>query len=125
MNSIEIGNLNKLTASDPETRGWFIGQFIKEPLCFKDEDVEIKWGIHKKGELLDQIRASKKSKSLSILISGKTRISFPEQNKDLILSEQGDFVFWEAGVFHNSEILEDSIFLTIRWPSLPNNTITK
>lgn len=125
MSSIEAGNLNKSVSENPETRGWFIGQFIESPSSFKDNDIEVKWGIHKKGEKLDKVRASKHSKTLSVLISGKTKISFPDQNKDFILSKQGDFVFWEAEVFHTSEIIEDSIFLVIRWPSLANNVIIR
>jgi len=125
MSSVETGNLNKKVSESPQTRGWFIGQFIEGPSSFKDSDVEVKWGTHKKGEKLDKVRASKHSKTLSVLISGKTKISFPDQNKDFILSEQGDFVLWEAGIFHTSEIIEDSVFLVVRWPSLPDNVIVK
>ena len=125
MPSIKAGNLNKTVSENPKTRGWFLGHFIEEPYCFKDDSIEVKWGIHKKGEKLDIVRATKYSKTLSILISGKTKISFPDENKDFILSEQGDFVFWEKEIFHTSDIIEDSVFLVIRWPSLPNNIITK
>jgi len=125
MSEIEAGNLNKKVLETPQTRGWFIGQFIEGSSSFKDNDVEVKWGIHKKGENLDKVRANKHSKTLSVLISGKTKISFPNQNKDFILSEQGDFVLWEAGVFHISEIIEDSVFLVVRWPSLPGSVVVR
>ncbi len=118
------GNLNKNFLKNNKRRGWFIGHFINKPF-FKDEDIEIKWAIHKKGEKFNSIRSAKKSKSLSILISGKTKISFPELKKEIILSKQGDFVYWNKKVFHTSEIIEESVFLTIRWPSLPNNIIIK
>lgn len=99
MSLIENGNLNKLVSLNPETRGWFVGNFINSLSSFNNNNVEIKWGIHKKGEKLDKVRANKNSKTLSILISGKTKISFPDENKEFILSSQGDFVFWEKGVF--------------------------
>ena len=113
-NNFISGNLNNIVSKNPKTNGWFIGHFIEKPSFFNDKDIEIKWGIHKKGEKLEKIRASNNSKSLSILISGKTKISFPDLKKEIILSKQGDFVYWDKKIFHNSEIIEDSIFLTIR-----------
>jgi len=125
MSLIKSGNLNNEVLKNPQTRGWFVGHFIGDSFGIKSDELEIKWGAHKKGETFDKIRANKNGKSLSILISGKAKISFPDEKKEVILSNQGDFVFWEAGIFHTSKIIEDSVFLTIRWPSIPNDVIIK
>jgi len=122
---IETGNLNKKVSKSPRSRGWFIGRFIKDLSLFKDSDLEVKWANHKKGENLNKIRATKKSKTLAILINGKIKMSFPDQKKDFILSKQGDFTFWGEKIFHCTEVLEDSTVLVIRWPSLTNNIIIR
>ena len=62
-----------------------------------------------------------KAKTISILIKGKFLLIFPEENKEIVLEKQGDFVFWDSKVYHGSEALEDSTVLTIRWPSIPND----
>ncbi len=80
--------------------------------------------MHKKGEEKKEIVANKKAKTISILIKGKFLIRFPEDNKDVLLSEIGEYVFWDSMVYHNSEALEDSIVMTIRWPSITNDTLT-
>lgn len=119
MDKIINGNLNANVES--KTRGWFIGHFMEKDSFFKNEDFEVRWGVHPKGDKKSQIAANKTAKTLSILIKGKFALKFPKDNKEIILAKQGDFAFWDAKVFHTSEALEDSIILTIRWPSVSND----
>ncbi|MDQ3815824.1 MAG: signal peptidase I [Armatimonadota bacterium] len=100
-----------------EHRGWFLGHFVGEagqPLhC---EAVEIKWAEHRAGErraAWSQCAAS----SLSILIRGRFRIQFPDE--EFVLAEEGDFVVWGPDVPHTWHAEEDSLVLTVRWPSHP------
>lgn len=51
---------------------------------------------------------------LSILIYGRLGIQFPEE---FLLSRQGDYVFWFAGVPHSWSAESDFIILTIKWRS--------
>lgn len=45
------------------------------------------------------------------------RLEFPRG--DVVLAEQGDYVVWGRGVDHSWEAEEESVVLTVRWPSVP------
>jgi hypothetical protein len=122
MAKIIRGNLNN--QEDKEKRGWFIGHFIIENKYFNNKDFEVRWFNHKKGDKKAEIVANKSAKTLSILIKGKFSIKFSKDKKEIILSKSGDYVFWDSGIYHSSEALEDSTILTIRWPSISDDTIT-
>jgi len=121
MEKIQTGNLNK--QSDSDKRGWFIGHFIESDNLFKNNEFEVNWGVHSKNEKKSQATANKIAKTLSILIKGKLVLKFQEDNKEIVLAKVGDYVFWDANVFHTWEALEDSTTLTIRWPSIPHDQI--
>jgi len=48
-------------------------------------------------------------------------LKFPKNNKEIILTKQGDYVLQDANVYHSFEALEESIILTFQWPSLQND----
>ncbi|MER5488700.1 signal peptidase I [Streptomyces sp. NPDC002812] len=81
------------------------------------EDVEIKWGVHPKGEERASWVRGESRTALQVLISGRFRLEFPGRN--VVLAEQGDYVVWGRGVDHSWYAEEDSVVLTVRWPSLP------
>ena len=118
MESIIKGNLTEEKEKHPERRGWFIGHFVEDESVFKTDDFEIRWTFHPKGDKKPQIAANMKAKTVSVLIKGKFVLIYPDQKKEVILSKPGDFVYHDAKVYHGSEALEDSIMLTIRWPSI-------
>jgi hypothetical protein len=122
---ITSGNLTNETNKYPDKRGWFVGQFIDTSSLLHSKNLEIKWGLHKAGEIFDTIRMNKHAKSLSILIDGEFKFIFPDTNKTYHLKQKGDFIFWDAGVFHSTECKKDSTILTIRWPSIDNDVETK
>jgi len=121
MEKFLTGNVSELAS---QYRGWVMGHFVEpaSPLC--TEDVEVKWGEHKKGETKNAVGANQQAKTLAILIFGKWLIKLPEIPKDIVLEKQGDYLLFEPGVAHSWEALEDSLVLTIRWPSLPNDQQT-
>jgi hypothetical protein len=122
---VQRGNFRKENQQTPERNQWVAGHFLPEdsPLCSKD--VEVKWAYHKAGEQLDTLRAQRDGKTLSILVYGKCIARFPDQDKVVTLKEEGDYVFFDAGVYHTSEIPEDSLIISVRWPSVPNNTLKR
>lgn len=124
MSSIIVGNLEEERAKNPKRRGWFIGHFIEPDSVFKNNDFEVRWGVHKKGPERAIPAMHKKAKTISILVKGRFAIRFPKKNKEVILSKVGDFVFFDAKIYHTSEALTDSIILTIRWPSISGNQKT-
>lgn len=98
-------------------KGWFVGSFFDQKLGFRfSDDVEIKWGIHKKGEERPEWVTGEFRTTVSILISGKFEMIF--NNKSIILTKQGDFVMWGKGTDHKWKCLEDTTILTVRWPSI-------
>ncbi|MBI4145951.1 signal peptidase I [Candidatus Woesearchaeota archaeon] len=102
-------------------RGWFIGHFLNDP--FKTDAVEVKWGVHKKGELRPQVAANKTAKTVSVLVKGKFVFRFPVEKKEVVLEQPGEYVFWNNGVYHTFEALEDSVVVTVRWPSVENDQV--
>jgi len=52
------------------------------------------------------------------LIYGKLSIKFPEQDQDIVLEKEGDYIYNEGRLHHILNVFEDSLLITIRWPSL-------
>jgi hypothetical protein len=98
--------------------GWFVGSFIdpKEDLR-STSDVEVKWGVHAKGDRRSDWTVDTQVTSLSILITGRFRLEFAERS--VLLVQQGDYVLWMPGVEHSWEAEADSTVLTVRFPSIP------
>lgn len=105
-------------------RGWFVGHFMDQPPQKRD-DLEIKWSHHPQGDGDPEFDAQKFAKTISILIFGKIEYSFRKGDKveSVIVDMPGDYVMWESGVGHSWRVLEDSLSLTVRWPSLPNDVV--
>jgi hypothetical protein len=98
-------------------RGWAVGEFITGPR--HSTDVEIKWARLQKGPAGLEWRTCDTATTLSILVHGKIRIEFRgEHQDDVILTEPGDYVIFGPGFEHRSTALEDTLSLTIRWPSI-------
>lgn len=109
---VEFGNA---LIDSKDYRGWFVGRFVEPVESLRStENAEVKWGVHGKGEKRADW-ASNDTYTLSILIDGRFRISF--ESSDCILQKKGDYALWAPGVSHTWEALEESIILTVRWPS--------
>lgn len=55
-----------------------------------------------------------------MLISGRFRVELPGQ--DVLLARQGDYVVFH-GMGHSWEAVEESVVLSIRWPSIPGYAV--
>ncbi len=98
---------------------WVMGHFMPPDSPLQTNDLEIKWGKHKKGEAKKSSGTNKRAKTLAILIEGKVLLTFDDEK--VILKEKGDYVYWDSGVIHSWEVLKDSLIITIRWPSIPGD----
>jgi hypothetical protein len=101
-----------------ETRGWFLGHFAPgedNPLC--SQDVELKWFTHRQGEVRSEWAPGSRARTLNLLIRGRFVLVFPDQ--EVALEREGDFVLFGPGVAHSYRAVEESLILTVRWPSLP------
>lgn len=101
--------------------GWFMGHFITPADDLRSNPtLELKWGTHPAGESRRDWAINAEATTLSILISGKFRLQFPD--REMLLANQGDYALWCPGVPHCWIAEEDSTILTVRWPSLPGDS---
>lgn len=108
----------RITDVSTNYRGWFIGSFTDQHPEFKNDNYEMKWSKMPKGYVSspkDKIEASKST--LGILIYGKYELDFVGENKKVLLKNEGDYAFYNPNYPHKGSALEDSLLLTIRWPT--------
>ncbi|MGH2561249.1 MAG: signal peptidase I [Thermomicrobiales bacterium] len=109
-------------AEGPARHGWFLGHFLEERHNLRStRDVEMKWGHHAAGEGQDEWTVNRHATTLSILISGRDRISFPY--REVVLRRPGDYVIWAPGIPHRWRAEEESVVLTVRWPSVSDDSV--
>ncbi|WP_432187986.1 signal peptidase I [Streptomyces sp. Tue6028] len=116
--SVYVGNAGKDAALD---RGWLLGHFKEPGDPRRSEAVEIKWGVHPRGERREQWVRGETRTALQVLISGRFRVELP--GRSVVLAEQGDYVVWGRGVDHSWVAEEESVVLTVRWPSVPGYAV--
>jgi len=107
-NAIELGKNSK---------GWFMGYFMDEPHLRTDE-LEVQFIDLKKGDSKESTKINSDVKTLTILIKGCFELKFPDENKTIVLREQGDFIKFDLSSKHVGHALEDARILTIKWPSI-------
>jgi hypothetical protein len=97
--------------------GWAVGNFIGNGPR-KTSNVEVKWAKHPPGPAGRGWSNCKTATTLSVLISGRFKIEFKNAPVDFVeLDAPGRYVIFGPGIHHQSTALEDTVFLTIRWPS--------
>ncbi len=122
MEGISWGNASTLAANEGYGY-WVIGHMIAANNSRHTDVFELKWGRHPRGETHPDLVPSKQGvMCISILIHGRMRLMFKRgtETQTVILQTEGDFVLWQPDVSHNSEFLEDTLVLTIKWPSVEN-----
>ena len=115
---VYVGNAGKDAALD---HGWLLGQFKDTGGPWHSEAVEIKWGVHPPGEERARWVTGERRTALLVLISGRFRVRL--RGRDVLLKEQGDYVVWGCGVDHSWVAEEESVVLTVRWPSVPGYAV--
>jgi hypothetical protein len=100
-------------------RGWLLGHFINPAVgaARATSTLEVKWGIHPTGQKRSDWTTGEQRSTLVLLISGKFRIDLTVGN--VTLERQGDYLTWGPGIDHSWQAEQDSIVITIRWPSTP------
>ncbi|GAA1806598.1 signal peptidase I [Planosporangium flavigriseum] len=108
------GNANE-DASD--YRGWLLGHFIgAEDGVRKTPALEVKWGIHPAGQERAEWVTGEERTTLLLLVRGRFRIDLSVGST--VLAREGDYVVWGPGIDHSWHAEEDSVVVTVRWPSL-------
>lgn len=117
---VYVGNASKDAVLD---RGWLLGHFKDTADPRHSKDVEIKWGVHPRGDTRAAWVRGEQRTALLVLISGRFRVELPD--RDVVLEQQGDYVVWGHGTDHSWIAEEESVVLTVRWPSVPGYTVTE
>ena len=109
-----FGNAADLSSS---SRGWFLGYFMPgEDNPLRSRDIEVKWFTHPRGDTRSEWSPASSVRTLNVLIRGKFALLFPDQ--EVLLEREGDFVFFGPGIAHSFRSVEESLVMTVRWPSL-------
>lgn len=112
---IETGNLDSLNEKSPERGGWFLGKFMPEESLLHSETCEARWLRYPKGlTKSSNLNLEIESRTAGILISGKLKITFLNESREIILEKPGDFAAFD-GLPHISEALEDTLLVVVRW----------
>ena len=108
------------TADADQHRGWLLGHFIGAETpgagVRASNEVEVKWGIHPAGQRRAEWTADDRRTTLLLLVSGRFRLDLTVAST--VLERQGDYVVWGPGIDHSWQAEEDSVLITVRWPSL-------
>jgi quercetin dioxygenase-like cupin family protein len=101
-----------------DTRGWFLGHFIPgEDNPRRNAGVEVKWFTHAKGETRPEWSPPNRVRTLNVLIRGRFVLLFPDH--EVLLENEGDFVLFGPDIAHSFRSEEESLVMTVRWPSIP------
>lgn len=117
---IEKWSIINRSLNDP--RWWFMGHFINKDDFFHSDEIELKYATGKKGDTSIGSTTQYPRKTLTILISWKIEMYFPESDKTIILDTPFDYIA-DSSIpgAHTTKVLEDCVILWIRTPSQPIN----
>lgn len=118
--NVYVGNAGADAALDA---GWLLGHFKDTTDPRHSEAVEIKWGVHPRGDERAQWVRGEERTALLALVSGRFRVELP--GRSVLLERQGDYVVWGNGVDHSWFAEEESVVLTVRWPSVPGYAVPR
>lgn len=107
---------------DPARYGWFVGHFLTgagDPRA--TSTLEVKWAVYHGGETRARWAANRAATTLAVLVRGRFRLRFP--GRELLLAAEGDYALWEPGVPHHWTAETAAIVLTVRWPSVPDDSV--
>jgi hypothetical protein len=99
-----------------DRRGWIVGHFLDQEDGIRvSDEVEVKWGIHPAGDARHDWQTDEHRTTVILLVSGQFRIELSAGT--FVLKDQGDYAMWGPSIDHSWHAEEDSIIITVRWPS--------
>jgi hypothetical protein len=118
-NPIELVSIGNAVKDGKE--GWFVGHFVPPSFgLVRQQAVEIKWAQHLKGERRLRFGQWPRATTIAILINGSFSLRFKLTDgiREVVLARPGDYAAFGPGLYHSWEALEDSLVITVRFPSL-------
>ena len=103
------------TRDSEEHRGWIVGHFMDVGDVRQSGGVEIKWGVHASGEERADWQADETRTTVLLLVKGRFRVNLSVDS--FVLEQEGDYAMWGPGIGHSWRAEEDSVVVTVRWPS--------
>jgi quercetin dioxygenase-like cupin family protein len=101
-------------------RGWILGHFIPgEGDVRQSSAVEIKWGVHPAGEQRSAWHDTEQRTTAVLLVRGRFRLDLGVGS--VVLEREGDYALWGPGIGHSWQAEEDSVVITVRWPSVASS----
>ena len=85
----------------------------------RQERERVKWGAHPAGEGRDGWATDEQRTTLLILVRGRFRLDLSVASTTL--EKEGDYAVWGPGIDHSWQAEEDSVVITVRWPSIPTS----
>lgn len=107
--------MGNAVADGKDHRGWLVGYFLDGSGVCASEVVEIKWGIHPRGEGRHAWHTDEQRTTVLILVKGRFRLELSVGA--FVLEHEGDYAIWGPGIDHSWHAEEDSVVITVRWPS--------
>ena len=111
--ALQVGNAED---DGVDYRGWFVGGFVKADDARATADVEVKWSLHPAGDTRPAWNPAEPATTLCLLVSGRFNLDFDTEL--VTLARPGDYAVWGPGMKHRWHALDDSVVLTVHWPSL-------
>ena len=74
---------------------------------------------HPAGEGRDGWATDEQRTTMLILVRGRFRLDLSVASTTL--EKEGDYAVWGPGIDHSWQAEEDSIVITVRWPSIPSS----
>jgi glyoxylate utilization-related uncharacterized protein len=110
-----VGNA---VADGKDNRGWLLGHFPEGSDGIRASDaVEVKWGLHPAGDSRDSWQTDEQRTTVIFLVKGRFRLDL--STGTFVLQHEGDYAVWGPGIDHSWHAEEESVVITVRWPSLP------
>lgn len=117
-----LGVVSGHATDDAAQKGWFVGHFIPGPDNPRTTGaVEVKWAVYDGGETRAGWGANREATTLAVLVRGRFHLRFPD--REVVLAREGDYALWQPGVPHHWAAEGPTIVLSVRWPSLPGDSV--
>lgn len=116
----KVGNVNNKEHQD--RGGWICGHFMDDGDILKTSNLEVKYSVMQPGETVPS-HYHPHGEDIFIIIEGKIRVEL--DGEEYVLGKN-DYVFQQAFSKEKFlEVLEPTIIIAARNPSVPNNKVVE